>query len=61
MLSTRNSQRVTRVLPYHLMGKASASSYANIFMVRFDEKHINPFIKKKVELYLRYLNNIFLI
>ena len=29
-------------------------------MVRFDEKHINPFIKKKVELYLRYLNNIFL-
>ena len=30
-------------------------------MVRFDEKHINPFIKKKVELYLRYLNNIFLI
>ena len=43
------------------MGKASASSYANIFMVRFDEKPINPFIKKKVELYLRYLNNIFLI
>ena len=47
MLSTRNSQLVTRVLPYHLMGKASASSYVNIFMVRFDEKPINPFVKKK--------------
>ena len=30
------------------MGTACAQRYANFFMVRFEEKHIYPFIKDKV-------------
>ena len=43
------------------MGTALAPSYANIFMTRFEEKHIYTFIKNKVELvelYLRYIDDI---
>ena len=46
------------------MGTACIPSYANIFMARFEEKHIYPFIKDKVELheiYLRYIYNMFFI
>ena len=35
------------------MGTACAPSYANIFMARFEEKHIYSIIKGKVDLYLR--------
>ena len=43
------------------MGTACAPSYANIFMARFEQKHIYPFIKSKGDLYLRYNDGIFLI
>ena len=29
-------------------------SYTNIFMTIFEEKHTDPFIEDKVELYLRF-------
>ena len=34
---------------------------ANKFMARFEEKHIYSYIKDKVELYLRYTDDIFFI
>ena len=40
-----------------IMGTACAPSYANIFA----QKHIYLFIKDKVDLYLRYIDNIFFI
>ena len=43
------------------METACASSYANIFMARFEQKHIYPFVKGKVDLYLRYIDDIFFI
>ena len=47
------------------MGTACSPSYANIFMARFEQKqkHIYPFIKSrlKVDLYLRYIDDIFFI
>ena len=39
------------------MGTACAPSYADIFA----QKHIYLFIKDKVDLYLRYIDNIFFI
>ena len=40
-------------------------SYVNIFMTRFEQKHIYPFIKDsksiKVDLYLGYIDDIFFI
>ena len=40
------------------MGTACILSYANIFTAKFEEMQIYLFIKGKVELYLRYINDI---
>ena len=41
------------------MGTKCAPTYANIFMGIFEERHIYLLIKQKVQLYLRYIHNIF--
>lgn len=41
------------------MEAAYAPSYANIFMAKFEQTHIYPFIKNKIDLYLRCIDNIF--
>ena len=38
-----------------------ASSYANIFMSKFEEKHIYPPIKNKPVIYVRYIDDIFMV
>lgn len=38
-----------------------ALTYENIFMTKFEEKHIYPFIKLISILYLRFINGIFII
>ena len=38
-----------------------APSYANIFMANFEAKHIYTYIKEKSLLYLRYIDDIFMI
>ena len=43
------------------MGTACAPSYANMFVARFEEKHIYLLTKGRVEPYLRYIDNIFFI
>ena len=43
------------------MGMACTASYANIFMKRFEQKNIYSFTKDKVDLYLRYIDDIFFI
>ena len=43
------------------MGTTCTPSYANIFMSEFEEKHIYPLIKKKSAIYLRYIDNIFMV
>ena len=43
------------------MGTAFAPSYKKIFMERFEQKHMYPFIKGKVDLWLRYIDDIFFI
>ena len=43
------------------MGTICAPSYANIFMANFEAKHIYPYIKEKSLLYLRYIDDIFMI
>ena len=43
------------------MGNICAPSYANIFMSEFEEKYINPPIKHKSVIYLRYINDIFMV
>ena len=43
------------------MGTICAPSYANIFMANFEAKHIYPYIKEKPPLYLRYIDDIFMI
>ena len=40
------------------MGTKCAPSYANIFVDIFEETHIYPLIKEKVQLYLRYVDDI---
>ena len=40
------------------MGTICAPSYANLFMGVFEEIHIYPFIKDKISLYLRYIDDI---
>ena len=37
-----------------------APAYASIFMGIFEETHIYPLIKQKVQLYIRYIDDIFL-
>ena len=43
------------------MGTKCAPNYANLFMAHFEETHIYPRIKGKALLYLRYIDDIFLI
>ena len=43
------------------MGTICASSYANIFIANFEVKHFYPHIKEMCLLYLRYLDDIFMI
>ena len=38
-----------------------APSYANIFMPEFEEKHIYSLIKNKSVIYLRYIDDIFMV
>ena len=42
-------------------GNKMRPTYANIFMGIFEETHIYPLIKQKVQLYLRYIDDIFFI
>ena len=44
-----------------VMGTISAPSYANIFMGKFEESHIYPYIRHLCKLYLRYIDDLFLI
>ena len=43
------------------MGTVCAPSYAKLFMAQFEEKHIYPYIKGMALLYLRYIDDIFII
>ena len=43
------------------MGTKCAPTYANIFIGLFEETYIYPLIKQKAQLYLRYIDDIFLI
>ena len=43
------------------MGTICAPSYANIFMANFEAKHIYPYIKEMSLIYLRYIDDIFMI
>ena len=43
------------------MGTKCATGYANIFMSRFEERFIYPRINDKCPLYLRYIDDIFII
>ena len=43
------------------MGTISAPSYANIFMSEFEEKYIYPLIKNKSVIYLRYIDETFMV
>ena len=43
------------------VGTIYALVYANIFMVQFEAKHIFPYIHGKALLFLRYIDDIFMI
>ena len=43
------------------MGTKCAPTYASLFMGRFEETHILPWIKDKILLYVRYIDGIFFI
>ena len=43
------------------MGTICAPAYANIFMAQFEKQHIYPYIKNKSILYLRYIDETFMI
>ena len=43
------------------MSTICAPAYVNIFMVQFEKQHIYPYIKNKLILYLRIINDIFTI
>ena len=43
------------------IGTACTSSYANIFMVKYEQKYIYGLTKSKVHLSLRYIEDIFFI
>ena len=38
-----------------------ALAYANIFMAQFEAKHIYPYIHGKSLLFVRYINDVFMI
>ena len=43
------------------MGTIYVPSYANIFMLEFEEKHIYPLTKNKSVVYLCDIDNIFMV
>ena len=43
------------------MGTICAPAYANIFVAQFEAKHIYPYIHGKSLLFLRYIDDIFMI
>ena len=43
------------------MSTLCAPSYADLFMAQFEEKHIYPYVKDIALLYLRYIDDIFII
>ena len=43
------------------MDTICAPAYANIFVAQFEAKHIYPYIHCKSLLFLRYIDNIFMI
>ena len=43
------------------MGTICAPSYENIFMSELEEKYIYPLIKNKSAIYLRYIDDIFMV
>ena len=43
------------------MGTICAPAYANIFMAKFEQKHIYPLIKDTSILFLRYTDDIFMV
>ena len=44
-----------------VMDTVCAPAFANIFMAQFEVKHIYPYIHGKALLFLRYIDNIFMI
>ena len=45
----------------YAMGIICAPAYVNIFMAQFEPKHIYPYIHGKALLFLRYIDDIFMI
>ena len=43
------------------MGTICAPAYANIFMVNFELKYIYPYIKVKTKMFLRFIDDLFMI
>ena len=43
------------------MGRMCVPTYANIFMSKFKERYIYPFIKSKSSSYLRFIDDIFMV
>ena len=43
------------------MGTICAPAYANIFMAKFEQKHIYPLIKDKSIPFLSYIDDIFVV
>ena len=43
------------------IGTIYPPSYTNVFMANFEAKHIYPYNKEMPLLYLRYIDNIFMI
>ena len=43
------------------MGTICAPAYANIFMENFELKYIYPYIKHKTKIFIRFINDLFMI
>ena len=43
------------------MGTTCAPAYANIFMANFELKYIYPYIKDKTKMFLRFIDDLFII
>ena len=43
------------------MGTIFAPAYANIFMANFELKYINPYIRDKTKMFLRFTDGLFMI
>ena len=44
-----------------VMGTISGPAYANIFMANFELKYIYPYIKDKTKLFIRFIDDLFMI